>query len=108
MGSSALLQPHSPASREARLANLPPLENCGLASPPPATSWNLPDYPPIEGMRQSMLATFRLCETRFEGAEGPVYGLMPAREYGMIYVRDLSTMMPSVLCFYGDEHLRTR
>jgi hypothetical protein len=58
-------------------------------------------------MRQSMLATFRLCETQFEGAEGPVYGLMPAREYGMIYVRDLSTMMPSVLCFYGDEHLRT-
>jgi hypothetical protein len=86
---------------------LSPLNAESLGSPPAATSWYLTDYPLIDDMQQNIGGTFGLCETEFEGAAGKVYGLVPAREYGMIYVRDLSTMMSTLPCFYPDEYLRT-
>jgi hypothetical protein len=88
-------------------ATLPPLDREGLSSPPPATTWHVPDYPLLDGMRGNILHTFQLCETQFEGSEGTVNGLVPAREYGMIFVRDLSTMMQGASYFYGEEYLRT-
>ena len=84
-----------------------PVDYQGLGTPPPATTWYLPDYPLIEHMRSSILKTFQQNETSFEGTEGLVHGVMPAPEYGMIYVRDSSTMMPTLSWFYGEEHLRT-
>ena len=98
---------HLPLTVGARQATPPLIDYQDLDSPPSATSWHLPDYPLIEAMRESIVETFRACETQFEGEEGSIYGLMPAREYGMIYVRDLSTMMPALFSFYGDQHLRT-
>ncbi len=86
---------------------LPPIDAEALGSPPNETTWHLPDYPLVDAMRESILHTLRLCQTEFQGVEGTVTGLMPAREYGMIYVRDTSTMMPAVSYFYGDEYLRT-
>jgi len=102
-----LLSVRGQSTREAGLATLPPLNVGRLGSPPAATSWHLPDYPLIDGMHQNIVGTFQLCETQFEGAAGKVYGLVPAREYGMIYVRDLSTMMSTLPCFYAEEYLRT-
>lgn len=88
-------------------ATLPPLDHEGLGSPPPATTWHVPDYPLFDAMRGNILHAFQLCETQFEGTEGTVSGLVPAREYGMIFVRDLSTMMQGASYFYGEEYLRT-
>lgn len=79
----------------------------GLGTPPTATIWLLPDYPAIEAMREDVVHAFRLCEVTFERPEGSVYGLLPAREYGMIFVRDTSTMMPALQYFYADPYLRT-
>lgn len=107
VGTVVLSHLHPPLTRGACPATPPPICYRGLNSPPITTSWYLPDYPLIEAMRESIIGTFLACETQFEGEEGPVYGLMPAREYGMIYVRDLSTMMPALSSFYGDQHLRT-
>jgi len=78
-----------------------------LGYPPTATVWYIPDYPGIEATRENIVYTFQLCETGFEGVEGPLYGLLPAQEYGMIFVRDASTMMPALQYFYGEEYLRT-
>ncbi len=89
------------------LANLDPLDYQGLSSPPASTAWHIPDYPLIEAMQGTILHTLSLCETQFEGAGGAVYGLLPAAEYGMIYVRDMSTMMPALPYFYDEEYLRT-
>jgi hypothetical protein len=58
-------------------------------------------------MRESVVHTLQLCETEFGGVEGTVYGLVPSREYGMIFIRDASTMIPALQYFYGDQHLRT-
>ncbi len=77
-----------------------------LGYPPKATIWYIPDYPAIEAMRENILYTLQLCETRFEGIEAPIAGLLPAQEYGMIFVRDTSTMMPGLQYFYGEEYLR--
>jgi hypothetical protein len=79
----------------------------GLGTPPPSTSWYLPDYPLIEDMRNSIVNTFQQNETSIEGTGGLVYGMMPAPEYGMIYIRDISTMMPALSWFYGEQYLRT-
>jgi len=84
-----------------------PIDYKELGHPPTATVWYMPDYPSIEAMRDNIAYTFQLCETRLEGVEGPVYGLLPAQEYGMIFVRDTSTMMPALQYFHGDEYLRT-
>ncbi len=102
-----LARPYIAPSEELSASALPPIDDKALGSPPTETTWHLPDYPLIDAMRESILHTFQLCETEFEGADGTVTGLMPAREYGMIYVRDTSTMMPAVSYFYGDEYLRT-
>jgi hypothetical protein len=84
-----------------------PIDAEELGYPPTATVWHIPDYPAIEAMRENVVYAFQLCETGFAGLEGPVYGLVPAREYGMVFVRDTSTMMPALQYFYGDEYLRT-
>jgi hypothetical protein len=84
-----------------------PIDYMELSHPPRATVWYIPDYPAIEAMRENIVHTFQLCETGFEGVEGPVYGLVPAREYGSIFVRDTSTMTPALRYFYGEEYLRT-
>jgi hypothetical protein len=107
VGSSVLQRAYGRPAAPASPTELPPLSVEALGSPPVATSWHLPDYPLIDGMYQNIVVTFQLCETQFEGAAGEVYGLMPAREYGMIYVRDLSTMASILPCFYDDEYLRT-
>lgn len=78
-----------------------------MSSPPAETTWNVPDYPTIGAMRETVVHTLRLCETEFEGLEGTVYGLVPGREYGMSFVRDTSTRMPGLQYFYGDRCLRT-
>ncbi len=83
-----------------------PIDYSQLGYPPTATVWYIPDYPAIEAMRENILYTFQLCETRFEGIEGPIFGLLPAQEYGMIFVRDTSTMMPGLQYFYSEEYLR--
>lgn len=89
------------------LSTLPSIERAELGVPPRETSWQIPDYPAIEEMRESILDTFRLCEAKFNGVDGVVHGMVPAREYGMIFVRDTSTMMPALQYFYGDHYLRT-
>ncbi|TKJ31330.1 MAG: hypothetical protein CEE40_02130 [Chloroflexi bacterium B3_Chlor] len=86
---------------------LPPMSHQELSLPPTATAWYLPDYPAIEAMRENVVHTFRLCETEFQGPGGPVRGLVPAQEYGIIFVRDTSTMIPTLQYFYGDDYLRT-
>jgi hypothetical protein len=88
-------------------ATLLPLDHEGLGSPPATTAWHIPDYPLLDGMRGNILHAFQLCETQFQGSEDTVSGLIPAREYGMIFVRDLSTMMRGASYFYGEEYLRT-
>lgn len=103
----ALARSYIGPSGELSASALPPIDDKALGSPPTETTWHLHEYPLIDAMRESILHTFQLCETEFEGAGGTVTGLMPAREYGMIYVRDSSTMMPAVSYFYGDEYLRT-
>ncbi len=85
----------------------PPIDLEELGDPPTATVWYIPDYPAIEAMRENILYTLQLCETEFKGLEGPVHGLLPAREYGMIFIRDTSTMMPALQYFYSEEYLRT-
>jgi hypothetical protein len=100
-----LASTHEPAS-DISPATLPPLDQKTLGSPP-TTAWHLPDYPLIDAMRESILHTFQLSETQFAGSEGIVSGLVPSREYGMIYVRDTSTMMRAASYFYGEEYLRT-
>jgi hypothetical protein len=107
VGTVTLSHLHPPLAMGARQATPRPIDYQDLNSPPVTTSWHLPDYPLIEAMHESIIGTFVACETQFEGEEGLVYGLMPAHEYGMIYVRDLSTMMPALTSFYGDQHLRT-
>lgn len=97
----------SPPLRGQPPVTLPPVNYGELASAPRATSWHIPDYPRVETMRENMLHTFKLCESEFEGLEGTIYGLVPASEYGMIFVRDTSTMMPGLQYFYGDQYLRT-
>ncbi len=96
-----------PSSVTSAVGSLPPINYEELSSPPAQTTWNVPDYPAIGAMREGVLHTLRLCETEFEGLEGTVYGLVPGREYGMIFIRDTSTMMPALQHFYGDQYLRT-
>jgi hypothetical protein len=84
-----------------------PIDYRELGHPPAATLWYISDYPAIEAMRENIVYTFRHCETEFEGIPGPLYGVLPAQEYGMIFVRDTSTMMPGLQYFYADVHLRT-
>jgi hypothetical protein len=102
-----LARAHTGAVPALSPATLPELDREGLSAPPPATTWHVPDYPLLHGMRGNILHTFVLCETQFEGNEGTVSGLVPAREYGMIFVRDLSTMMHGASYFCGEEYLRT-
>lgn len=89
------------------VGSLPPINFEDLSNPPAQTTWNVPDYPAIGAMRDVGLHTLRLCETEFDGLEGTVYGLVPGQEYGMIFIRDTSTMMPVLQYFYGDRYLRT-
>jgi hypothetical protein len=103
----ALARAHVGSAPGVSPATLPPIDHEGLGSPPTTTTWHVPDYPLFDAMRGNILHTFELCETQFEGSDGTVSGLVPAREYGMIFVRDLSTMMHGVSYFYGDEYLRT-
>lgn len=84
-----------------------PMNYAELRRLPTTTVWYTADYPAIEDMRENILHTFHLCESQFQGLEGPISGMLPAREYGMIFVRDTSTMMPALRYFYGDEYLRT-
>jgi hypothetical protein len=106
-GVAALSLTHSSFEGKTQPATWRPIDYQGLGTPPPDTSWYLPDYPLIEDMRSSIVNTFQQNETSFEGTEGLVYGVMPAPEYGMIYIRDSSTMMPTLSWFYGEEYLRT-
>ena len=84
-----------------------PIDHRELGHTPRTTIWYLPDYPAIESMRESISYTFQRCETEFEGIAGSLHGVLPAREYGMIFVRDTSTMMPALQYFYPGEYLRT-
>ncbi len=84
-----------------------PIRHEELGCPPTATAWSIPDYPAIEAMREHIVHSFKLCETKFDGVEGTVWGLLPAQEYGMMFVRDTSTTAPALQYFYGDDYVRT-
>jgi hypothetical protein len=103
----ALARNSEPLASHERAASQPIPHHESLDSPPGVTEWFLPDYPQIEAMRDTIVGTLAMCETRFEGTGGSVYGILPAQEYGMIYARDMSTMMPLLPFFYGEEYLRT-
>jgi hypothetical protein len=97
---------HRPAS-EVSPATLPPLDQCTLGAPPSSTTWHLPDFPLVDAMRDSILHTFQLSQIEFAGPEGTITGLVPSQEYGLVYVRDTSSMVRGVSYFYGEEYLRT-
>ena len=96
-----------PSKEPPTSGTLAPLSHQELSLPPIATAWYVPDYPALDAMRENVVHTFRLCETELQGLGGLVHGLVPAREYGIIFVRDTSTMIPTLQYFYGDDYLRT-
>jgi hypothetical protein len=102
-----LSRPLIPSKESPPIIIQSPIDHEELGHPPTATIWHIPDYTAIEAMRKNILYTFQRCEAEFQGVEGPLHGLLPAREYGMIFVRDTSTMMPGLQYFYADEYLRT-
>jgi hypothetical protein len=58
-------------------------------------------------MRQTIEQTLQRQKISFNGPLEPVSGFSPGEGYPYIFVRDMTTMLPTVAYFYPDAYLRT-
>ncbi len=94
---SACARPSSTLEPPSIQLTLPPLEN--------STTWDLPTFPHVNGMQNTISQVLQANEIEFDLGY-PVQGFKPDPIYPRLFIRDTSTLMTGASYFYPAERLK--